>query len=118
MLERFQENEPEAIDLSYFGYCIFPAFSAWIRNKVREEQDYTCADCHEYDPNLEVHHILPQSKKGKDTIENAVGLCGPNVNDCHEAWDRKALDENVIYPGVPLDHRAKKSLMAMNGRRR
>jgi predicted restriction endonuclease len=97
MRERFK-YEPEQIDLSYFAYCIFPKFPEWIRREVRESQDYTCALCHEYDQHLEVHHVRPQCQHGRDTIDNAVGLCGPSTgNDCHAIVDTLALDYGVYY---------------------
>jgi len=107
MRERFTENEPESIDLSYFAYAIFPKFPDWIRKQVREEQEYTCAYCGQRDHHLEVHHIKPKSLGGQDTINNSIGLCGPSVNDCHELWDSLALQDHVIYPGVPMDEKGK-----------
>jgi hypothetical protein len=99
MRERFQDNEPESIDLDYFAYCVFPAFSEWIRRKVREEQGGICdCGCGQKPQKLEVHHRVPQSLGGADNEFNAVGL----APTCHHAWDDKALKEGVIYPGIPI----------------
>ena len=47
------------------------------------------------EPFLEVHHMIPLSKKGIDELENTVALC-PN---CHrEIHDRLGMDQdNEIF---------------------
>ena len=64
----------------------FTAFPKWIRFLVREEQDGCCADCGMKCEKLEVHHIVPESKGGSQTRDNAIGLC----HSCHQDWDRQA----------------------------
>lgn len=73
----------------------FFAFSKEIKKQVREEQGNICADCGMPTTRLEIHHRVPQCQGGTDRIENAVGLCGPRVNDCHEKWDKLALEEHL-----------------------
>jgi 5-methylcytosine-specific restriction endonuclease McrA len=53
------------IYLDYFGYDT----SDWIGCEV-PDCGKQCVD---------VHHLIPRSKGGKDTIENLMGLC----RDCH-----------------------------------
>ena len=83
--------------LAFLGLIATGAFPSWIRKKVREEQDYTCAYCHQHDDHLEVHHVKPKSLGGRDTVDNSIGLCGPEVNDCHEVVDRLALDYGILW---------------------
>lgn len=42
-------------------------------------------------PYLEVHHIIPLSENGPDTIENAAALCPHCHRNLHSGKDRKAL---------------------------
>lgn len=78
------------------------SFGGAIKKQVREQQNGDCADCGQHVRKLEIHHRVPESMGGSDTIENAVGLCGPKNGDCHEYWDQKALTEGVIYPGIDI----------------
>jgi len=78
-------------------YGSFWSFPPRTREQVFFKQKGRCADCKEL-TSLQCHHIVPLSKGGTDSIANAVGLC----DVCHDHWDRKALDEGVIYPGIPI----------------
>jgi cytochrome c553 len=71
----------------------FLAFSKELKQQVRKEQGGICADCGDKPKKLEIHHIIPQSMKGKDTRDNAVGLC----SDCHEKWDALALFKGIFF---------------------
>jgi 5-methylcytosine-specific restriction protein A len=53
-----------------------------IKDLVKKDQDYICAFCQIKETKyltLQIHHIVPRSKGGADTIDNLVALC-PN---CH-----------------------------------
>ena len=63
----------------------FTAFPKMLRFLVREEQGNCCADCGIEDKKLEIHHIIPESKGGSQTRDNAIGLC----HSCHQEWDRQ-----------------------------
>lgn len=81
------------------------AFSKSQKEVVRQRQDYTCADCGDRVPdNFEVHHINPQCKGGSDTLDNAIGLCGPkhHGNDCHERADKLALEQGILWDGTEI----------------
>jgi len=55
-------------------------FSTKIKEKILVASARHCCVCHESKGrNLDVHHILPRSKGGEDTFENAIALCF----DCH-----------------------------------
>lgn len=83
------------IGLGIIGIVSFGSFSKEIKKQVREEQGNICADCGMPTTRLEIHHRVPQCQGGTDRIENAMGLCGPRVNDCHEKWDKLALEEHL-----------------------
>lgn len=84
-------------------------FPKWVRDKVKENQHGLCASCGEYAPDMEIHHVLPHSLGGSDFINNAVGLCGPSLHDCHDVADHLALEQGVLWDGrqiqVPHKHR-------------
>ncbi len=68
--------------LALYGIS-FLAFSKELKEQVRKEQGGICDWCGKKTKKLQIHHIIPQRMKGKDTRDNAVGLCG----DCHRYWD-------------------------------
>jgi 5-methylcytosine-specific restriction endonuclease McrA len=72
------------------SFCAFPA---WLKQEVRRQQNYRCDWCGEKPKKLTIHHIIPQSMGGADTIDNAVGLCRP----CHDYWDKEALENHNFY---------------------
>jgi len=71
------------------------------KQRIRKEQNYCCADCgirtYPKKGKLEIHHKKPVSQGGNSKRENLVGLCGEQYNDCHEKWDRLALDEMIYF---------------------
>ncbi len=80
------------------------AFPPEVRNLVRKKQKGVCADCGVDAKKLYVHHIVPSSMGGVDEMYNAVGLCNGEDNRCHDAWDKKALEEKIVWPGIQLAH--------------
>lgn len=87
----------EALGLLALGM----AFRRSIRREVYDSQGGRCAECGEEFCKLETHHRLPRALGGPDTIDNAVGLCGPppEGNGCHQEADRLAF-QGIIYPQV------------------
>jgi len=55
-------------------------FTEPIKQDVRRKALYKCVICHE--PFVEVHHIVPESEGGPNTIDNAAPLCA----GCHDAF--------------------------------
>ena len=52
----------------------------YLRNELmHSNQNRSCAKCGEMGTNLELHHIIPLSKGGADTMKNIILLCP----DCH-----------------------------------
>ena len=74
--------------------------SSSIKEEIRKEQDYHCADCGIETKRLEIHHIEPRCQGGSNNRVNLIALCGEWDNDCHEKWDRLALDQH-IYCDLP-----------------
>lgn len=71
-----------------------------VKETVRIEQDNICADCGVKVRKLEIHHRVPRCQGGTSERCNLIGLCGEKNNDCHEKWDRLALDE-FCYCDLP-----------------
>jgi len=68
---------------------VYPRNST-LRNYIKRRAEYSCEmpDCNYHgflkkngEPYIEIHHIIPLSEGGKDSIDNTVALC-PN---CHRA---------------------------------
>lgn len=56
------------------------AFSKKIKEQILVDTARHCCVCHKSKGlKIEVHHIIPQEKGGKDSYENAISLCF----DCH-----------------------------------
>jgi hypothetical protein len=56
------------------------AFPKIVREEIFVKSARHCCVCHRYrGVKVEIHHILPKMKGGKDTFENAISLCF----DCH-----------------------------------
>jgi len=66
------------------------AFNQKIIDQVKELADFKCCRCKHI--SFEVHHIIPQSMGGPDTIENAAPLC-PN---CHTDFGDNPLKQKEI----------------------
>jgi 5-methylcytosine-specific restriction endonuclease McrA len=76
------------------------------RSILFDYQEGYCGDCGKKYSKLELHHKLPVSCYGSNSILNAVLLCGESsgreVADCHQNWDELALGEgHIIFPGFP-----------------
>lgn len=89
------------ISLQILGLAtVAMAFSPRIKREVREAQGGKCHKCGCTPCGcLEIHHRVPQALGGGDGIDNAVGLCGPEDNSCHQEADRRAF-QGQIYPQV------------------
>jgi hypothetical protein len=53
-------------------------FSEATKLKVKRKAAFRCCRCHEV--GIEVHHIVPESEKGPNTLANAAPLC-PSCHD-------------------------------------
>ncbi len=80
-----------AFSLALIGISFF-AFSRALKEQVRTEQHNRCADCGRKVKKLQIHHIIPRSLGGLDTIDNAIGLCAQD----HKKWDDLAF-KGIFY---------------------
>ncbi|MGD2250856.1 MAG: HNH endonuclease [Candidatus Methanofastidiosia archaeon] len=64
-----------------------------------------CCLCHKYcGTKIEIHHIIPRSKGGQDTLENAIALCF----DCHaevESYNTKHPKGRRFSPSELMRHK-------------
>ena len=87
---------PETLERVQKVYIRDPAVKAWVLQKSKG----VCERCGENapflingdTPYLEVHHVIPLSLSGSDTISNCVALC-PN---CHRALHYSQNSEELI----------------------
>ena len=56
------------------------AFPERVKLQAKQRANFCCVICHQ--PFVDVHHIVPQSNGGLDTIENAAPLC----SGCHDLF--------------------------------
>ncbi len=80
----------------------------WVVRLVLERAKGVCESCEEPapfnrrsggEPYLEVHHVVPLSEDGPDTVDNAVGIC-PNCHArCHQGEDHREFNE-ALYAKV------------------
>jgi hypothetical protein len=53
-------------------------FTEAIKREAKQRSNFQCAACRQ--PFVEVHHLIPQSEGGPDSLENACPLCAR----CHD----------------------------------
>ena len=66
------------------------AFPEKIKLQAKQRANFCCVICHQ--PFVEVHHIVPESDGGPDTIENAAPLCG----SCHDLFGGNPVKQKQI----------------------
>lgn len=85
------------------GLLTAMAVSKSLRQLVIQRQEGECAECGEQIGNrLEIHHKMPRAYGGSNAPGNLVGLCGEDFNDCHDFWDKEALQHQRLPDGTPL----------------
>lgn len=65
-------------------------FPEQLKRKVRARANFRCCRC--YQPDVEIHHIVPQADGGGDTEDNAAPLC-PN---CHSRYGANPEKRKII----------------------
>ena len=63
-------------------------FPESLKSTVRERANFQCCICEEKSVSLEVHHIIPETKGGPNTEDNAAPLC-PTCHSNYGANDEK-----------------------------
>lgn len=56
-------------------------FTEAIKKEARKRAHFKCVMCRDV-PFVEVHHIIPESEDGPNTLDNAAALCA----GCHDAY--------------------------------
>jgi hypothetical protein len=69
---------------------IFMPFSEEVKYQVKRLSHQTCCVCKSI--GIEIHHIIPQSEKGEDTLDNAAPLCP----SCHETYGQNPTKRKFI----------------------
>lgn len=65
-------------------------FSEKIKLIAKQNSAFRCCICHK--PFVEIHHIIPQSEGGNDTLENAAPLCA----SCHDLYGENPGKRKII----------------------
>jgi len=65
-------------------------FSEKVKLESKKKSAFRCCICHK--PFVEVHHIVPQSEGGPDTISNAATLC----SSCHDLYGGNPEKRKII----------------------
>lgn len=71
-------------------YQVSPCGGKSTREKVLNRDSFTCQRCGTAE-DLEIHHIVPRSKGGTNTLHNLITLC----QRCHEELHRGVWELNV-----------------------
>jgi hypothetical protein len=106
-----QQKSPLEVAAHLTGSVAFLYLVSWwgfhkeIKQEVWDRQGGICGEPGCDKAIKEFHHRVPSKAlnkygiKGKDTAENAVGLC---FNHHKNKWDQ-LMFEKIIYPGIPLE---------------
>lgn len=53
-----------------------------LREQVFERDNYTCQKCGQRNCEIDIHHIRPRARGGKNTLDNLVTWC----KNCHRRF--------------------------------
>jgi len=71
-----------------------------LREKVLWRDNYKCQQC-DVTSNLQIHHIIPKSKGGTNTLNNLITLCAKCHKELHEGkWKLNKKPKQFKYPAV------------------
>lgn len=93
-------RQPVGIDFEYANR------DGWRPAAIRH-YGAVCVECGWDKAHCDVHHRIPQSKGGKNTIENAIVLC-PN---CHRLADLGALPLTQVKLRLVVDNQLSLALL-------
>ena len=85
---------PLVMRLTYMVRSVYKRGILWSKRNVMVRDGYKCVYCGaDVKTNLNIDHVHPQSKGGKNTFENTVTSC----KVCNEDKDDKSLLEANMY---------------------
>ena len=86
---------PLVLRLTYMVRSVYKRRVQWSKRNVMVRDNFTCVYCgyNETKKELNIDHVHPQSKGGKNTFENTVCSC----KICNERKDDKELSEVNMY---------------------
>lgn len=91
--EKEETPVPLIIRMVYFVRSIYKRGVKWTKSNVKIRDNYTCQYCG-VKRNINIDHIIPKSKGGKDTFDNTVAACKTCNNDIK---GDKTLQEAGMY---------------------
>lgn len=97
-------SKPAVVTSTTTNFVRDPAVKAWVLQTTKG----TCEGCdnpapfvtQDGLPYLEVHHVMPLSSRGSDTITNAAALCPNCHRRCHFSGDRDEF-KLELYRKIP-----------------
>lgn len=97
-------EKPATVTSTITTYVRDPAIKAWVLQAANGHCE-GCAAPAPFKgtdglPYLEVHHVMPLSSHGSDTIANAVALCPNCHRRCHYSADRDEF-KLMLYERIP-----------------
>ena len=85
---------PLVIRLTYLVRQIFKRKVPWSKRNIMIRDGYKCVYCGKTDCKVDIDHVFPKSKGGKNTWENCVTSC----IDCNrKKADRTPSEANMFY---------------------
>ena len=84
---------PLILRLVYLVRQIYRKAVTWSKKNVMVRDDFRCVYCGT-DKNLNIDHVFPRSKGGKNTFENTVTAC---VNCNNRKGDRTLRETKMFY---------------------
>jgi 5-methylcytosine-specific restriction endonuclease McrA len=84
---------PLVLRLVYLVRRIYRKAVTWSKKNVMIRDDFKCVYCGA-NYNLNIDHVIPQSKGGKNTFENTVTSC---VNCNNRKGDRSLREARMFY---------------------
>lgn len=72
--EKEEVRVPVIIRMVYFVRAVYKKTVKWSKTNVKIRDKYTCVYCGTK-RNINIDHIMPQSRGGSDTFENTVASC-------------------------------------------
>lgn len=83
--EKFLDDVLNSVSRKQRQKQIFEDEFLAVRTAVLKRDNYTCVNCGRTGGEFHVHHIIPRSEGGTNSLDNLVALC----SSCHSVQDAK-----------------------------